>query len=142
MHDLLDLWLQPMRAFRLAHAGILGVNPDQRLHEDTRHLTELTTTLAIGLLQATMLLVVFIVVLWGLSAGFAFHLAGQTLAIPGYMVWAALIYAAVGSAASFKVGYSLIHLQRRALRPRSRAALDPGARQRPHRHHHAASRRG
>ena len=52
MHDLLDLWLQPMRAFRLAHAGILGVNPDQRLHEDTRHLTELTTTLAIGLLQA------------------------------------------------------------------------------------------
>lgn len=110
MHDLLDLWLQPMRAFRLAHAGLLGVNPDQRLHEDTRHLTELTTTLAIGLVQATMLLAVFVVVLWRLSAGFAFHLAGHTLAIPGYMVWAALVYAALGSLASVRVGYSLIQL--------------------------------
>ena len=110
MHDLLGLWLQPLRAFRLAHGGILGVNPDQRLHEDTRHLTELTTTLAIGLLQAGVLLVVFIVVLWGLSAGFAFDVGGHKLAIPGYMVWAALIYSAIGSAGSFKVGYSLIHL--------------------------------
>ena len=109
MHDLLDLWLQPMRAFRLAHAGILGVNPDQRLHEDTRHLTELTTTLAIGLVQATMLLAVFVVVLWRLSAGFAFHFAGRAIAVPGYMVWAALLYAALGSLASFRVGYSLIH---------------------------------
>ncbi len=108
MHDLLDLWLQPLRAFKLAHAGILGVNPDQRLHEDTRHLTELTTSLAIGLLQASVLLVVFIVVLWRLSAGFAFKLGGHAIAVPGYMVWAALVYALVGSLASFRVGYSLI----------------------------------
>ena len=110
MHDLLDLWLQPLRAFRLAHAGTLGVNPDQRLHEDTRHLTELSTTLAIGLLQASILLAVFVVVLWRLSAGFAFVIAGHRLAIPGYMVWAAVIYALVGSLGSFRVGYSLIHL--------------------------------
>ncbi|MBE7220111.1 MAG: ABC transporter ATP-binding protein/permease, partial [Caulobacteraceae bacterium] len=78
MHDLLDLWLKPLRAFRLAHGGVLGVNPDQRLHEDTRHLTELTATLAIGLLQASILLCVFIVVLWRLSAGFSFMVSGHT----------------------------------------------------------------
>ena len=110
MHDLLDLWLEPLRAFRLAHGGVLGVNPDQRLHEDTRYLSELSTTLAIGLLQAAVLLVVFIVVLWRLSAGFAFALAGHKFVVPGYMVWAALIYSAVGSLASFRVGYSLIHI--------------------------------
>ena len=108
MHDLLDLWLEPLSAFRLAHAGSLGVNPDQRLHEDARHLTELSTSLAIGLLQASVLLVVFIVVLWRLSEGFAFAIGGRTLAIPGYMVWAAVAYALVGSLASYRVGYSLI----------------------------------
>lgn len=110
MHDLLDLWLKPLRAFRLAHGGVLGVNPDQRLHEDTRHLTELTATLAIGLLQASILLCVFIVVLWRLSAGFSFMVWGRTIAVPGYMVWAAVVYALVGSLASFRVGYSLIAL--------------------------------
>ena len=108
MHDLLDQWLAPLRAFHLAHAGTLGVNPDQRLHEDTRHLTELTTTLAIGLLQATVLLGVFIVVLWRLSAGFVFVIADRTVDIPGYMVWAAIVYALVGSAASWRVGSSLV----------------------------------
>ncbi len=108
MHDLLDQWLVPLRAFHLAHAGALGVNPDQRLHEDTRHLTELSTTLAIGLLQASVLLGVFIVVLWRISAGFVFAVAGHTVAIPGYMVWAAIGYALVGSAASWRVGSSLI----------------------------------
>ena len=108
MHDLLDLWLEPLRAFRLAHAGTLGVNPDQRLHEDTRHLTELSTTLAVGLLQASILLAVFAVVLWRLSVGFSFAIAGHRIDIPGYMLWAAIVYALVGSLASFSVGYSLI----------------------------------
>src|SRR4029453_7465053 len=40
--DLFDAWLQPGRAFRLAGAGEVGVNPAQRIHEDTPHLTELT----------------------------------------------------------------------------------------------------
>ena len=50
----------PGRAFRLANAGPIGVNPDQRMHEDARHLTELSADLGIGLLQASILLVVFI----------------------------------------------------------------------------------
>jgi len=37
--DLISNWLKPMRAFRLASAGPIGVNPDQRMHEDARHLT-------------------------------------------------------------------------------------------------------
>jgi hypothetical protein len=43
--DLVDLWMQPRRAFRLASAGPIGVNPDQRMHEDARHLTELSADL-------------------------------------------------------------------------------------------------
>ena len=71
--DLIDLWLGPTRAFRLANAGEIGVNPDQRIHEDVRHLVELTTDLGIGLLQATLLLASFIGVLWVLSRGDDLH---------------------------------------------------------------------
>src|SRR5215469_13454524 len=51
VHDLLNEWLKPMRAFRLSNAGSIGQNPDQRLHADAQHLTELMTDLGIGLLQ-------------------------------------------------------------------------------------------
>ncbi|HEY4772935.1 MAG TPA: ABC transporter ATP-binding protein/permease [Steroidobacteraceae bacterium] len=106
--DLIDHWLLPRRAFRLAHAGPVGVNPDQRMHEDTRHLTELTADLGVGLLQASILLVSFIDVLWGLSSGFAFHVGGRLIAIPGYMVWAGFIYAGSASLLSLWVGRSLV----------------------------------
>ena len=50
VHDLIQNWLVPGRAFRLTNAGPMGVNPDQRMHEDARHLTELSADLGIGLL--------------------------------------------------------------------------------------------
>ena len=39
VRDLFDQWLRARRAFRLAYAGEIGANPDQRIHEDARHLT-------------------------------------------------------------------------------------------------------
>jgi putative ATP-binding cassette transporter len=75
--DLIDLWMFPRCAFRLANAGPIGVNPDQRMHEDARRLTELSADLGIGLLQAAILLVTFDSVLWTLSANFAFVAAGH-----------------------------------------------------------------
>src|SRR5262245_14065644 len=109
--DLLNEWLRPRRAFRLANAGEIGLNPDQRLHEDARHLTELSTDLGIGLLQSTLLLGSFIGVLWILSASVTFHLNGESFTIPGYLVWSALIYAGTASLLSWRVGRPLIGLQ-------------------------------
>src|SRR4051812_1978774 len=80
--DLIGEWMRPRRAFRLASAGAIGVNPDQRLHEDARHLTDLSTDLGIGLLQASILLASFVGVLWSLSAGFVFHVGGRDFTIP------------------------------------------------------------
>jgi len=53
VRDLLEEWLRPRRAFRLVDAGEIGANPDQRIHEDARHLTELSADLGIGLLQSS-----------------------------------------------------------------------------------------
>ena len=109
-HDLLDAWLAPMRAFRLSNAGWIGVNPDQRMHADAQHLTELTTELGIGLLQATLLLLSFIGVLWVLSQHMALPLTTGRVHVPGYMVWCALLYAGTASFLSWRVGRPLIAL--------------------------------
>ncbi|PWL17062.1 glycosyl transferase family 1 [Falsochrobactrum shanghaiense] len=107
--DLVGQWLQPGRAFRLARAGEIGVNPDQRLQEDARHLAEMTCDLGINLLQSTVILVSFVGVLWSLSSGFVFHVQGYSFSIPGYMVWAAVIYAGSASLLTWIVGRSLVN---------------------------------
>ncbi len=108
VQDLVQNWMMPGRAFRLANTGAIGVNPDQRMHEDARHLTELSTDLGVGLLQDSILLIAFIKILWSLSSNFAFHVAGRQVTIPGYMVWAAIVYAGSASVLSYWVGRNLI----------------------------------
>jgi vitamin B12/bleomycin/antimicrobial peptide transport system ATP-binding/permease protein len=110
VRDLINEWLKPRRAFHLVNAGEMGTNPDQRIHEDARHLTELSTDLGVGLLQASLLLGSFIGVLWILSQNVTFHLSGHNFAVPGYMVWCALIYAGTASWLSWRVGSPLINL--------------------------------
>ena len=107
---LLDRWLEPARAYRLAMVSELGVNPDQRIQEDNRQLTLLTVDLGVGLLQSTMLLVSFIGVLWSLSSVISFTVGGHVIAIPGYMVWCAIGYASIGSGLTWLVGHPLIGL--------------------------------
>ncbi len=108
VRDLLQGWMQPRRAFWLANSGAMGVNPDQRMHEDARKLCELTADLGSGLLQASILLVAFAGVLWALSSDFSIRIGEQDHAVPGFMLWAAIAYAGVGSLLSYRVGRSLI----------------------------------
>jgi putative ATP-binding cassette transporter len=107
--DLLEGWMQPRRAFWLANAGSIGVNPDQRMHEDARKLCELSADLGSGLLQATILFGTFAGVLWVLSNDFTFRIGEHDYPVPGFMLWAAILYAGVGSLASYWVGRSLIN---------------------------------
>jgi putative ATP-binding cassette transporter len=109
-HDLLDQWLAPKRAYMLGFAGEIGVNPDQRIHQDAQHLTELTTILAVGLLQSSLLLVGFVGVLWVLSQQVVFDVGARSFTIPGYMVWCALAYSLGGSLLAWRVGRPLIAL--------------------------------
>jgi putative ATP-binding cassette transporter len=106
--SLLEDWLSPRRAFWLANAGTMGVNPDQRIHEDARKLCELSADLATGLLQASILFLTFAGILWGLSNAFVFRFDDRDYTVPGFMVWAAILYAGAGSLLSYWVGRGLI----------------------------------
>jgi putative ATP-binding cassette transporter len=109
VRSLLKDWLFPRRAFWLANAGTMGVNPDQRMTEDARKLCELSADLGMGLVQASILFGTFAGVLWGLSSDFALRIAGRDYAIPGFMLWAAIVYASAGSLLSYWVGRGLIN---------------------------------
>jgi putative ATP-binding cassette transporter len=108
VRSLLQSWLLPRRAFWLANAGTMGVNPDQRIHEDARKLCELSADLGVGLLQASILFGTFSGVLWVLSNDFSFRVGDMDYRIPGFMVWAAILYASAGSLMSYWVGRGLI----------------------------------
>jgi putative ATP-binding cassette transporter len=47
-------------------------------------------------------------ILWGLSNDFIFRIHERDYTVPGFMVWAAIIYASAGSLLSYWVGRSLI----------------------------------
>jgi putative ATP-binding cassette transporter len=123
--DLVQEWLKPHRALRLSEAGPIGINPDQRMHEDARHLTELSGDLGVELMQATVLVVTFIHVLWRISGSFNLEVFGHVYVISGYMVWAAFVYAISASLLSYWVGRSLVprNSQRYQRESELRAAL-------------------
>jgi putative ATP-binding cassette transporter len=85
-------------------------NPDQRIAEDIRLFIEQTLTIGVGLLGALMSVLSFLVILWRLSDGAPLHLFGTAYAIPGYLVWAALIYAVGGTVITHLIGRPLTGL--------------------------------
>jgi vitamin B12/bleomycin/antimicrobial peptide transport system ATP-binding/permease protein len=109
VRSLLRDWMLPRRAFWLANTGTMGVNPDQRIHEDARKLCELSGSLGVGLFQASILFGTFAGILWRLSSNFNVHFEDRDYAIPGFMLWAAIIYASAGSLLSYWVGRGLIN---------------------------------
>jgi vitamin B12/bleomycin/antimicrobial peptide transport system ATP-binding/permease protein len=85
-------------------------NPDQRISEDVRQFTSQTVSLCMGLLNSVVTLVSFVGILWGLSGALSFAFGGSNYTIPGYMLWAAVLYCMVGSVLTHYIGKSQISL--------------------------------
>lgn len=103
-------WLKDATHYRMQLAGDPADNPDQRIADDVRMFIEQSLLLGLGLLNSTVTLVSFIVILWGLSEAAPLHLFGSPSGIPGYLVWAALLYAIGGTAFTHWIGKPLIAL--------------------------------
>ena len=106
----LDHWLEGSNHYRMQLLGDAADNPDQRIAEDIQLFIDRTLTIGVGLLSAIVTLGSFVVILWSLSAAAPFRVAGMTFDIPGYLVWAALIYAVVGTLFTHLIGRALIPL--------------------------------
>ena len=106
----LDHWLEGANHYRMQLLGDTADNPDQRIAEDIRDFIQLTLTIGLQLLSSCVTLFSFMVILWSLSAAAPLHLFGMSFSIPGYLLWAALIYACVGTALTHLIGRPLIAL--------------------------------
>jgi putative ATP-binding cassette transporter len=92
----LDKWMGQRAYYRVECRGVID-NPDQRLTQDVDAFTRGALHLCTGVLSVIASIVSFGIVLWGLSSALPFTLGGHELSLPGYLVWAAVLYAVVGS---------------------------------------------
>jgi putative ATP-binding cassette transporter len=106
----LHQWLDAGNHYRMQLLGDAADNPDQRVAEDIQIFVDRTLSIATGLLGAIVSLASFLVVLWTLSAGAPLRLFGSGWTIPGYLVWAALLLAAIGTTLAHLLGRALIKL--------------------------------
>jgi putative ATP-binding cassette transporter len=106
----LDDWLAGKAYYRLQLSSGETDNPDQRIAEDVRSFIGLTLSLTLGFINTLVTLFSFCVILWGLSGSLTLPWGQDGLAIPGYMVWVALIYAVGGTWLNHLVGRPLARL--------------------------------
>jgi putative ATP-binding cassette transporter len=109
-------WLNTANHYRMQLLGDAADNPDQRIAEDLQMFVQNTLSIGTGLLNACVTLGSFVVILWTLSAAAPVHLFGLPFVIPGYLVWAALIYAVIGTGFTHWLGWPLITLNFRQQR--------------------------
>lgn len=107
---LLEKWTHNRRYYALQLKGDGTDNPDQRIAEDIHQFIDGSLSLSLGLFHQVCTLVAFLGVLWILSGILTFSLGGVTFSVPGYMCWAALLYAVGGSFVSYYLGRPLIQL--------------------------------
>src|SRR6266508_93505 len=103
-------WLTTANHYRMQMLGDAADNPDQRIAEDIRMFIEDTLRIGLGLFSSVLTLVSFVFILWGLSQAAPLILFGGQLNIPGYLVWAALLYAFVGTFFTHWIGWPLVGL--------------------------------
>ena len=103
-------WLNTANHYRMQLVGDAADNPDQRIAEDLQMFVQSTLSIGLGILNSVVTLISFVVILWNLSAAAPLHLFGKQLDIPGYLVWAALLYAVIGTTLTHLIGWRLIPL--------------------------------
>jgi len=104
-------WLENQAYYRMQLNQVATDNPDQRISEDLDRFATISLALSLGLLSSFVTLVSFLSILWTLSGDLMIPLGGgASVDIPGYMVFAALIYAVAGTMLTRWIGQPLIKL--------------------------------
>jgi vitamin B12/bleomycin/antimicrobial peptide transport system ATP-binding/permease protein len=105
----LQEWLSDSTFYRIERDRLTD-NPDQRIAVDLDSFATTTLSLTLDLLSMIETLVWFSVVLWSTAGALAVMIGGTSVQIPGYMLWAAIAYAIVGSLITNKVGHPLVSI--------------------------------
>src|SRR5258705_511748 len=102
-------WLANGRYYQLNLVGGDHQNPEFRIAEDLRIATDSPVDFAAGVTSAFLSATTFIVVLWTIGGALTVTVAGSTITIPGFLVIAAVLYAAIASGSIMVIGRRLPH---------------------------------
>ena len=104
----LKRWLNDQAYYRIQLDQSTTDNPDQRIADDLDRFATITLGLSLGLLNSAVTLASFLFILWSLSGSLTIPLwGGSQIEIPGYLVFAALLYAVVGTGLTHWIGRPL-----------------------------------
>ena len=106
-NHLYDYWLENDHYRRLRFMLGDHQTPEYRIAEDARVATDLPIDLVLGLLSSFLTAITFIGVLWSVGGDLVIHAFGLTLAIPGYLVIAVVVYSVLLTAAMMIIGRHL-----------------------------------
>ena len=105
----LSVWMAQGRHYQLGLiAGEHDDNPDGRIAEDIRVTTESAVELGQALFYCILLFGTFVTVLWTLSGVIHVEIGGTVIPIPGFMVFIALTYSAIGTGLALWAGFPLV----------------------------------
>src|SRR5262245_22345383 len=107
----LDRWIAGGRYYQLSFISGDHANPEYRVGDDLRVAVDAPVDFAIGLLNALLSAVTFIGVLWFI--GGALPIPGTGIAIPGFLVLAAFLYAVVASGSMIAIGSRFVRISER-----------------------------
>jgi len=103
-------WLAQGRYYQLNLVGGDHKNPEYRIAEDLRIATDSPVDFVAGVTAALLSAATFIVVLWTIGGALTVTLGGSTLTIPGFLVIAAVLYAAIASGAITVIGRRFVQI--------------------------------
>ena len=99
-------WLAKGRYYQLNVIEGDHKNPEARIAEDTRIATEQPVDFAVGILSAVLTSATFMGVLWTVGGGLT--VPGTTFYIPGYLVFAVVIYCVIISGLMMVIARSFV----------------------------------
>src|SRR6202795_1049830 len=103
-------WLASGRYYQLNLVGGDHQNPEYRIAEDLRVATDSPVDFAAGVTSAFLSATTFIVVLWTIGGALTVTGAGSTITIPGFLVIAAVLYAAIASGSIMTIGRRFVQV--------------------------------
>ncbi len=104
----LSVWMAQGRHYQLGLIAGDHDNPDGRIAEDIRVTTESAVELGQALFYCILLFGTFVAVLWTLSGVIHVEVGGTVIPIPGFMVFVALAYSAIGTSLALWAGSPLV----------------------------------
>src|SRR5690242_5358093 len=106
----LTRWLANGRYYQLNLVAGDHKNPEYRIAEDLRISTDSPVDFMAGVTSAFLSASTFIVVLWTIGGALTVTLGSSTVTIPGFLVIAAIVYAAIASGSIMVIGRRFVQI--------------------------------